>query len=386
MRSSETFWERPAIHLGGLTLAVLLGWNAGGCGLGYIDITPEQTMTLRVNNATQDTVEIRVTVSASIASTSDPNSDPGSATEDVAPPSETDVLISGGSETVGTIPCGNVITVVAGAPGGLATTIVLSGAGTGTPGFDSGSVGANGERFLLRGTHFACGDTVVVQVLSANSGQVVVVEPGEDVPSLDALPAGPDSPDTTDSDDPADSPGTVPIDQSAEVMLIVVNAVESTVQVNFATGSGTLASSGGVDVSSEIDVRVPPGATTVGSGVCAEEYIIAAAHLEATGSTFTSGGTEIFESGGNINFHGVSLTGDGTGTEGFDGNSLAVSRGRLFQRGIHFECGDVITVAITATNNQFRFDDEGMIVLDTFGNPTIQYNVGFGQVTVTSGN
>lgn len=82
----------------------------------------------------------------------------------------------------------------------------------------------------------------------------------------------------------------------------------------------------------------------------------------------------------------IVLTGARTGTEGFDSNSLAVSRGRLFQRGIHFEYGDVITVAIAATNNQFRFDDEGMIVLDAFGNPTIQYNVGSGQVTVTSAN
>ena len=249
-----------------------------------------------------------------------------------------------------------------------------------------GSVGASGERFLLRGSHFACGDTVVVQVLSANSGQVVVVKPGDDVPDLDPVSANPDLLGSTVSDDsanPADSPDAVAIDQSGKVALIVVNAVESTVQVNFATGSGTLASSGGADVSSEIDVRVPPGATSVGSGVCADEYIIAAAHLEATGSTFTTGGTEIFESGGNINFHGVSLTGDGTGTDGFDRNSLAVSRGRLFQRGVHFECGDVITVAITATNNQTRFEEEGMIIVDSFGNPTIQYNVGFGQVTVT---
>ena len=35
---------------------------------------------------------------------------------------------------------------------------------------------------------------------------------------------------------------------------------------------------------------------------------------------------------------------------------------------------------------QFRSDDDGMIVLNAFGNPPIQYNVGFGQVTVTGGN
>ena len=39
MRSREKVWERPVNYLGGVTLAILLGWSAGGCGLGYIDIT-----------------------------------------------------------------------------------------------------------------------------------------------------------------------------------------------------------------------------------------------------------------------------------------------------------------------------------------------------------
>lgn len=354
-------------------MVVFLIWNIGGCGLGYIDLTAGPSVALRVDNATPDTVEVRVTVAASLVNASDRES----TLDDVMPRSETDVLVSGDSATTGIVPCGNVMTVVAGAPGAQSTSVVLTGDGTGTPGFDSGSVGENGERFLLLGSHFSCGDTVVVQVLSANSGQIVVIGPGDAVPDLGPVPVDPDSPDT---------PDIGPVDPGGELTLIVVNAVESTVQVNFASGSGTLASSGGVDVSSEIDVRVPPGATSVGTGVCAEEYIIAAAHLEATGSTLTAGGTAIFDSGGNVNFHAVALTGDGTGTEGFDSNSLAVSRGRLFQQGVHFNCGDILTVVITATNNQFRFDADGMIVLDAFGNPTIQYNVGFGQVTVTSGN
>ena len=373
MTLKESIRPRSVFAACGLAIVGLVIWSIGGCGLGYIDLTPGSSVALRVDNATPDTVEVRVTVSASLVDTSVPDS----TLEDVTPPSQTDVLVAGESATTGIVPCGNVMTVVAGVPGAQSTSVVLTGDGTGTPGFDGGSVGSNGERFLLLGSHFSCGDTVVVQVLSANSGKIVVIGPGDAVPELGQVPVDPDSP---------DAPDIGPVDSGGKLTLIVVNAVESTVQVNFASGSGTLASSGGVDVSSEIDVRVPPGTTSVGTSVCAEEYIIAAAHLEATGSTFTTGGTAIFDSGGNVNFHAVALIGDGTGTDGFDSNSLAVSRGRLFQRGIHFECGDVITVAITATNNQFRFDADGMIVLDAFGNPTVQYNVGFGQVTVTSGN
>ncbi len=40
---------------------------------------------------------------------------------------------------------------------------------------------------------------------------------------------------------------------------------------------------------------------------------------------------------------------------------------------------------VTATNNQIKLDDEGNIELDDFGNPTIQYNVGWGQVVVSGG-
>ena len=170
-----------------------------------------------------------------------------------------------------------------------------------------------------------------------------------------------------------------------EVTLVVVNAVESTVQVSFATGSGSLADGGGTEVSSEVEARVAPGSTTVGTGVCAQEYIVAAAHLEAIGTTVTEdSGDGPFSGGGNTRFHSVVLTGDGTGTEGFDSNSIAILRGRLLQRGTHFDCGDTITVTITATNNQIQLDQEGAPVVDAYGNPIYKYNVGTGEVKVTS--
>ena len=113
--------------------------------------------------------------------------------------------------------------------------------------------------------------------------------------------------------------------------------------------------------------------------------MIAASHLESTGTTYAQGGVDIFEGGGNVNFHAVVLAGDGTGTEGFDSNSIAVARGRLFQLGIHFNCGDTITVIVTATNNRIKVDDLGLPVLDEAGDPQIHYGVGEGNVYITHG-
>ncbi len=109
------------------------------------------------------------------------------------------------------------------------------------------------------------------------------------------------------------------------------------------------------------------------------------AHLEATATTFSQGGGTIFTGGGSVNFHGVVLTGNGTGTDGFDENSISVVRGRLFQLGTHFECGDTITLTVTATNNQFKFDEEGELITDESGNPDILYGVGSGNAAVTPG-
>jgi len=292
------------------------------------------------------------------------------------------VRVPAGEFTSGQIECGATLTVAAAMADPDFSAVLLTGAGTGTEGFDSASVGLSGERLLLFGEHYACGETVVVRMTDDGSGigpstrdtplgQVAVFADASAVPD-------PDLPDLAAPDDGGG--------QTEQVTLVVVNAVESTVQINFATGSGSLAASGGTDVSTELDVRVPPGAASVGTGVCAQEYVLAAAHLESTGSTITTA-TDAgpFAGGGNVNFHGVVLTGDGTGTDGFDGNSIAILRGRLLQLGTHFQCGDTITVAVTATNNQIQLDDTGSPVLDEFGNPTINYNVGEGVVTVSPG-
>jgi hypothetical protein len=285
-----------------------------------------------------------------------------------------------GEFTTGEVDCGGTLQVSATMADASAAGVLLTGDGTGTIGFDSASVGLNGERLLVFDDDYECAETVVIRITDDGSGigpstsetplgEVNVFASGEVIPE----------PDLPDIEDIVEDP------EVEEVVLVIANQTESTVQVNFATGNGSLASSGGSDVTSQFDVRVPCGATTTGSSVCAQEYIIAAAHLEATATTYSEGGGDIFSGGGGINYHGIVLTGDGTGTDGFDSNSIAVTRGRLLQLGPHFSCGDTVTVTITATNNQLQLDEEGNVVTDEYGNPTIKYNVGNGFVTVTAG-
>ena len=324
------------------------------------------TATFRLDNVTPTAVDVTITAQP----------EDGSTTTETSPA----VRVPAGQYSAGTYECGPTYVITATMTDGSASTVLLTGDGTGTIGFDSSSIGLAGERSFVFGEHYVCDETIVVRITDDGSGigvstsdtplgEVRVYGSGETIPD-------PDLPDLDQLDES---------ELTEEITLVVVNAVESTLQINFATGNGTLASSLGTDVSSEFDVRIPPGATTVGTGVCAQEYMIAASHLESTGTTFTQGGVDIFEGGGNINFHAVVLTGDGTGTEGFDSNTIAVARGRLFQLGTHFNCGDTITIIITATNNRIKLDSEGDVVLDDFGKPTIQYGVGDGSVYVTPG-
>lgn len=298
-----------------------------------------------------------------------------------------DVRVPPGAFTSGDVDCGDSFVVSSAMVDGGDSSVLYEGDGTGTPGFDGESIGFNGERLLLFGDHFKCGDSVVVRVTDDGSGigpsssdeprgQVTVFNSGAALPD-------PDLPDT-DQLEGGDEPVEDGDDES--ITFVIVNQTGSTIQGNFAAGNGSLAKSGGTDVSDEFDVRVPPFSTSRGIKRCAQEYVLAMAHLEATGTTFSQGGGgSIFSGGGNVNFHGVVLTGDGTGTDGFDNNSIAVERGRLFQLGTHFECGDTITVTVTATNNQLKFDEEGEVITDEAGNPEILYGVGSGSAQVTAG-
>lgn len=291
-----------------------------------------------------------------------------------------DVRVPAGAVSSGEIECGTSYVVSSAMVDEDATTVQYEGHGTGTPGFDDESIGLNGERLLLFGDHFKCGDSIVVRVTDDGSG---IGPSSSDLPRglVTVFGSGESLPDP-DLPDPDQSPEEEP---EASITFVLVNQTPSTIQGNFAAGNGSLASSGGSDFSDEFDVRVPPFSTTRGIKSCAQEYIVAIAHLEGISTTFSEGGGTIFSGGGSVNFHGVVLTGDGTGTDGFDENSISVVRGRLFQLGTHFECGDTITLTVIATNNQFKFDEEGFLITDEAGNADVLYGVGSGTAMVTPG-
>ena len=366
-----------AVPLAVMLLAFLL--FLAGCGLGYIDVTPASTLDLRVENAAPDTVEVKVVLLNPSAVTVN---EQGSTIE--PEPTETVVILRTGDVSEGNVVCHEQIVVTVTNASGEPLT--LTGDGTGTPGFDEGSVGPTGERFLLLGEHFTCEDSLVVQLATSTEGTLSVVSSGEPFP--EAITGTGDSQGSSGGEigdegggGGDESPGESSGDND-DLLMRVVNETESTVQINFAAGDGNLTDGVSTAVVDEFDVRIPPFTSTTGPAICAVEYIVAASHLESTGTTFSEGSGTIFEGDGSVTFHAVVLTGDGTGTEGFDSNTIAVTRGRLLQRGAHYDCGDEVVVTVIATNNQLQLDEEGNPALDEFGNPTILFNVGFGNIEV----
>ncbi len=347
--------------------------------------TPQdaQTVTLRLENATATDADISISSRQVVATTGEDGED--SADEEVV----TSVRTPAGQFTTGQVECGDTLVVRAAMNDTDTSTVMFTGNGTGTAGFDGASIGFEGERLLLFDDHYECGETIVVRIEDDGSGigqsasrnplgSVAVFESGVEVPDPD-LPI-------PDDGDGSDGGSDEPAEENEPIAIEVINQTESTVQINVAIGNGNLASSGGTDISGEFDVRVPTGRTSVGTTSCAQEFMIAAAHLESISSSVdeSSGGGSIFDGGAAVTFHGVVLFGDGTGTDGFDGNSIPVTRGRLLQLDEHFSCGDTITITIAATNNQIQIGEDGQPELDDFGNPVIQYNVGEGTIAVTT--
>jgi|GEM_PF-2211010 len=162
--------------------------------------------------------------------------------------------------------------------------------------------------------------------------------------------------------------GFIDLTEGQGVDLTVQNGTANTVKIQVAV-SASLPTDGSEFAGNSIpsvdtEVIVGGGNSTTGAIPCGNVVTVVATDSNSTSSV-------------------IQLTGDGTGTEGFDSNSIAIIRGGLFQQGIHFDCGDTITVMVTATNNQFKRDADGFIELDDFGNPTIQYNVGSAEVRAT---
>ncbi|MFQ5414235.1 MAG: hypothetical protein ACE5E6_07225 [Phycisphaerae bacterium] len=367
----------PCVIVFGVT-----AWCSGlaGCGLGFLDVDPNATISFRIENDSGSTAEVTIDVVAS-GSGADAATDPsGGGSGATTTSSATVVRVNAGRVSDGSVTCRDTITISATVGDADGTVVQFSGAGAGTVGFDGSSVGLSGERVLVSGTHFVCSDTIVIRVTDDGTG--VGLSTGDtplgsiDVFS-DVLP-----PPTADGSDPAAPPTT---SGPAPVVIRIVNNVEDTAQINIASGDGTLSTGDGASATDEIDVRVPPFTQTEGTVACAQEFIIAAAHLEPLDTTFGMGGGGLFDGGSGVVFHGVVLSGDGTGTAGFGSETIAVERGRLFELDTHFSCGDTITITIDATNNRQQLDAEGNPETDAFGDPVIEYGVGVGTAVVTPG-
>jgi hypothetical protein len=327
------------------------------------------TVTFRVENATATAGDVTITRSGAA----------GGSGQDISTPVDVEVRVPPGSFSLGEITCAELFTVRAEMTNASSSAVLLTGDGTGTAGFDGASIGFDGERLLAFGDHYTCGQSIVVRITDDGSG--IGTSASETPLGLVNVFRGTNELPDPDLPDPDELDGDE-TEEVARTTFEIVNLTESTVQVNVAAGNGSLATSGGQDVTDEFDVRVPPFTASRGTRPCAREYMIAAAHLESTSSTFSEGGGTIFSGGGGVNYHGVVLLGDGTGTEGFDENSIPVVRGRLLELSTHYECGDTLIVTIEETNNKVRYDEEGNMVTDDFGNPELEYGVGVGAIEV----
>lgn len=297
----------------------------GGDGDGEGGEAPEP-LTIRVENATAAAASVTIT----------PAADDGE-TEAEPPAGAITVNVPPSAFTTGSLECGPIYVirgVIDPTDENSGVSVQFSGDGTGTIGFDGGSVGEQGQRFLVPDEHYRCGQALVIRItddgtqagLSTSDtpeGEVNVFARAEDVPDPD-LPEPP----------PVDG-GTAETPET--VQLAVANRTGSFVEVTFTS----------VDAKAEetaFTVRVPAGATTTGQGPCGERYRLKAVHLEDA------------DSGGDTGVHTVVLTGAGTGAEGFDGENVGTDNTRLLVVGEHFTCDQTITLTVFTTNNSLDPD------------------------------
>lgn len=239
---------------------------------------------------------------------------------------ETVIRVPSRQYSSGTVACGPTYIVSATVPSPSAVVpVTLLGAGSGTLGFDGGSVGAEGERYLAFSEHYGCGDAIVATLTSdggASSGDSGAVGSG----TVEVYASGESIPDPELGDDDGGDDG------SARLVVAIRNETESFVQVR-------LTPEGGSSDGTSVEVRLPPAGTSTGELGCADSYTVAAFHLESADSTTEEG------------FHTIVLTGAGTGTEGFDGDNVGTDNTRRVLVGTHLTCEDVLVITLSATNN-----------------------------------
>jgi len=229
-------------------------------------------------------------------------------------------------------------------------TVRLTGDGTGTPGFDSGSVGADGERFLVEGVDYVCGQAAVVRIdddgATTASGRVAVVNAGSGSP-FGSTGFG-DSSGSGDSGGDMGSNGTSGGDAPPELIRVRIDNQAlriATVDLIVGTTSGE----------QTFSANVPANEATEGDFTCGTQLTITATFPEVNGG----------EAGASDAQSVVILTGDGTGSEGFDDSSVSLNGERILVVGTHVDCGDTVLVTLQgdAGGGSAPIGFEGLIVL-----------------------
>lgn len=234
----------------------------------------------------------------------------------------------------------------------------LTGDGTGTPGFDSGSVGADGERFLVEGVDYVCGQAAVVRIdddgATTARGRVAVVNAGSGSP-FGSTGFGP-------SDGSGDggsgsggsgggdmgSNGSSGPDAPPELIRVRIDNRASriaTVDLVVGTTSGD----------QSFNANVPANEATEGDFTCGTQLTITAGFPDPDTQTVDPDGPQSL----------VILTGEGTGSEGFDGSSVSLDGKRILVVGTHVDCGDTVLVTLQgdAGGGSAPIGFEGLIVL-----------------------
>lgn len=301
----------------------------------------EGQIRVRVENATPTDAQVTISVaefSQQVGTGSQAGQDQDLTTEAV-------VRVGADQHSEGTVACGQTVSVAATLGQDSPAQVSFTGDGTGTPGFDEGSVGLNGERLLIYGEHYTCGDTLVVRLMDDGTGvafsesdvalgEVLVFTSGQTLPDPAGLPE-------EGIDDRVD--------------IVIVDQTPSPVQIRLGLGTGTSDEGAGgsngeasaQSGSSEVQVRVLAGGTAQGTVSCSALVTVTASVVIPK----LLWGTDADEESVEDKFREVVLTGDGTGTPGFDEGAVGTAYERFLELDTHFSCGDTITITVT---------DEGM--------------------------
>ena len=272
------------------------------------------------------------------------------------------VQVPGQQTSDGDVFCAPVIKVTA-TVGEQATPVRLSGDGTGTPGFDSGSVGAEGERFLVQGDDFVCGQGVVMHIdddgsgvgssgSASAAGRLAVVDAGSASPfdttggftgggtSGGSSSGGSDMTSTGFGDGGSGQP-------TDTIRVRIDNRASRIASVDLLVGT----TSG----DQSFNANVPADAITEGDFACGTQLTITAGFPDPDNENVDPNGPQSL----------VILTGDGTGSPGFDGSSVSLDGQRILVVGTHVQCGDTVLVTLQgdAGGGSAPIGFEGLIVL-----------------------